>query len=74
MEQMGMYYGFAIYTTNIVASQSFYSQQTSKLSIPGVRDRAIVFVNKVYNNSSFCRRGLEIRGRSYERWIALSNG
>ena len=46
MEKLGMYYGFAIYMTSIV-TPSLYNQQTTKLSAPGVRDRAIVFVDKV---------------------------
>ena len=45
MEQMNMYYGFAIYETSI---PSLYNQQTINLSIPGVRDRAIVIVDQVY--------------------------
>ena len=40
-----MYYGFAIYATKI---PSLFNQQTSMLNIPGVRDRAIVYVDKVY--------------------------
>ena len=47
MEQMGMYYGFVIYRTNIVISTK-QSQLTNVLNIPGVRDRAIVFIDKVW--------------------------
>jgi hypothetical protein len=47
MEEMDMYYGFANYQT--LVSPSLDGQQTRKLSMPGVRDRAIVFVNQVCN-------------------------
>ena len=42
-----MYYGFVIYKTNIVISTK-QSQLTNVLNIPGVRDRAIVFIDKVW--------------------------
>ena len=41
-----MYYGFAIYMTNIVISAK-HSQLKHILNMPGVRDRAIVFIDKV---------------------------
>ena len=40
-----MYYGFALYTTQI--PKLFSTQQTRKLNVPGVRDRAIILVDKV---------------------------
>ena len=40
-----MDYGFVLYSATI--NERFTNQQMSNLSIPGVRDRAIIFVNKV---------------------------
>ena len=45
MEEMDMDYGFVLYSATI--NQKIPNQQMSNLSIPGVRDRAIVFINKV---------------------------
>ena len=45
MEEMDMDYGFVLYSSTI--NQKIPNQEMSNLSIPGVRDRAIVFINKV---------------------------
>ena len=44
MEELDHYYGFVLYRTQIPQN---FAQSTAELSIPGVRDRAIVFLGNV---------------------------
>ena len=44
MEQLGQNYGFLLYRTKIPGS---VKGSTANISIPGLRDRGVVFVNQV---------------------------
>jgi hypothetical protein len=44
MEQLGQNYGFVLYETQISAK---FNQSNVTISIPGIRDRAIIYVGEV---------------------------
>ena len=62
MEQLDHYYGFVLYRTQIPDK---FAISKAEISIPGVRDRAIVFVGKV----SRC-----LRLRISDNWPATAQG